>query len=563
MKRHALFVGVNSYDDSSIRPLRFSVPDATILSDRFGRLGFKTRLVPDPTAAQMKDAVAESVSDLRPGDVFIFFFAGHGFTAQDGSHLLFCRDDRECLLRVNGAGVRVDAIEALSDCPGVHRAFFLDSCRTDSLVAFAMRGTATRDLDFVSIPGADQARAGSFFLLRSCDKFQPSVEIDSLQHGLFTKSLVDALDARDKSLRRCDSSFAESVGRRMDAYAANFGVSVAQRPSCMNAGPAFPLFPDSLFSPEPRSAPGGNVPPPVQEQHRRESIYPGRRVSPAPAPPSDDRRRGFVPSGNKAGEKRPFVIADGVTMDFRWCPATTDAEWKSLSGGADTFQMGSPLDECGRSSDEFLHPVRLTRGFWISETPVLQIHWENIMGAESNRSPRPKGAEKPVTRISWKDAQEFLAKARLSGFPVRLPTEAEWEYACRAGKSGPFGAGKTGLFATKRCDYPGMMGLASFWANGRCIPVRQFAANAWGLCDMHGNCGEWCSDWYGPYQPSETSNPTGPQTGPGHVVRGMRGRRLESRCRSASRWWLPEKLLFWRYRHPLVGFRIVLDPSNA
>ena len=230
MKRHALFVGVNTYDDPSIRPLRFSIPDASVLADRFGRLGFKTRLLPDPTGPELLAAVVDSVAGLGPGDVFLFFFAGHGFTAQDGAHLLFCKNDRQKLLRVNGAGVRVDALEALTDDGGFHRAFLLDSCRTDCFTGAETRGTATRDLDFVAMP-ASAAGSGSFFLLRSCDKFRPSLELDDLGHGLFTQGLLDAMDARDGRLAACDTSFAAAIRDKMEKLQRRRNVMEPQRPS--------------------------------------------------------------------------------------------------------------------------------------------------------------------------------------------------------------------------------------------------------------------------------------------------------------------------------------------
>ncbi len=116
------------------------------------------------------------------------------------------------------------------------------------------------------------------------------------------------------------------------------------------------------------------------------------------------------------------------------------------------------------------------------------------------------------------DATEFIEKICDFGCPVALPTEAQWEYACRAGKSGSFGAGE------------------------------------------NGNCGEWCADWYGPYPPAEVTDPQGPESGQGHVVRGMRRIRLDLTCRSAARWWLPTKILFRRYRNPLAGLRLVINP---
>ncbi len=247
MKRHALFVGVNTYDDPSIRPLRFSIPDASVLADRFGRLGFKTRLLPDPTGAELLSAVEDSVAGLGPGDVFLFFFAGHGFTAQDGAHLLFCRNDRQKLLRVNGAGVRVDALEALTDDGGFHRAFLLDSCRTDCLAGAEARGAATRDLDFVAMP-ASSAGAGSFFLLRSCDKFRPSLELDDLGHGLFTQGLLDAMDARDSRLASCDTSFAAAIREQMEMLQRLHHVLEPQRPSLGEvSGACFALFQDGFL----------------------------------------------------------------------------------------------------------------------------------------------------------------------------------------------------------------------------------------------------------------------------------------------------------------------------
>ena len=299
------------------------------------------------------------------------------------------------------------------------------------------------------------------------------------------------------------------------------------------------------------------------------------RQDPMPCPRQDPR----FPVGAKAGERRTFKIHDNVAMEFAWCPATTDNEWKKISNGADTFAMGSPVGEKGRKADEFLHPVRLSRGFWIATTPVMQIQWEGIMGAKENRSPLMKSAEKPVTRVSYDDAMAFIEKIHGFGCPVALPTEAQWEYACRAGKRGSFGAGRIGLLVLP-AERPGYFAMGSsvllhfcivyigwivgviklVFLGGRPAPLKQFAANAWGLYDMHGNCGEWCVDWYGPYPPTEVTDPQGPESGPGHVVRGMRGYRVEGNCRSAARWCVATQFLFRRIRHPLVGLRLVINP---
>ena len=243
IRRHALFVGVNTYDDTSIRRLRYSIPDASVLADRFKGFGYTTRLLADPTGAELKAAVMESVEGLGSGDVFLFFFAGHGFTSQDGAHLLFCRDDMQRLLRVNAAGTRVDAIEALTADGGFHRAFLLDSCRTDCFAAVECRGGGTtRDLDLVSMPECTN-ESGSFYLLRSCDKFRPALEFDAIGHGLFTQGLLDAMDARDCRLAYCDTSFATAIGGKMEGLQRVHHVTNLQRPSIGEvSGPAFSLF---------------------------------------------------------------------------------------------------------------------------------------------------------------------------------------------------------------------------------------------------------------------------------------------------------------------------------
>lgn len=249
MKRHALFVGVNNYMDKDIRNLRYSIPDAAVLADRFKGFGYKTRLLSDPTSAELRAAVLDSIDGLGRGDVFLFFFAGHGFTAQDGSHLLFCRDDIQKLLRVGNAGVKVDALEMLTCEGGFHRAFFLDSCRTDCFTGVENRGNEeTRDLDFVKIPEPTD-ETGSYYLLRSCDKFRPSLEIKELGHGLFTQGLLDAIDARDRRLGGCNTDFATAVSVKMADRQKQYNVDISQRPSIgESSGSVFSLFDDEFFS---------------------------------------------------------------------------------------------------------------------------------------------------------------------------------------------------------------------------------------------------------------------------------------------------------------------------
>ena len=181
---------------------------------------------------------------------------------------------------------------------------------------------------------------------------------------------------------------------------------------------------------------------------------------------------------------------------------------------AGTFLMGSPSSESGSFSDETQHSVTLTRGFWLMEHEVTQGEWQVVMGAnQSNFS--ACGPTCPVEQVSWTEIQGFLVQNSL-----RLPTEAEWEYACRAGMPIPnYGGGtdETTLGAMAWCYYNTCLGISGCGTR----PVATRLPNAFGLHDTLGNVWEWVNDWWA-YYPSSASatNPQGPETGGGHVIRG-------------------------------------------
>ena len=192
-----------------------------------------------------------------------------------------------------------------------------------------------------------------------------------------------------------------------------------------------------------------------------------------------------------------------------------------------SFMMGSPISEGGRSRDETQHRVKLTKGYWLGETEVTQAQWESVMGSNPSRF---KGASRPVVNVSWEDCQKFIAKVNLAsklrlGGEARLPTEAEWEYACRAGSIGRYAG-------TGKLDD---MGWYADNSNSRTHDVKGMKANAWGFYDMHGNVWEWCQDWYGAYQSGVATNPLGPVSGDSRVLRGGSWYGNAGDCRSAFR----------------------------
>jgi formylglycine-generating enzyme required for sulfatase activity len=237
---------------------------------------------------------------------------------------------------------------------------------------------------------------------------------------------------------------------------------------------------------------------------------------------------------------------------------------------AGTFLMGSPTEEVGRRDNEGpVHTVVLSRPFYLGLFPVTQAQFEAVM---QNNPSRFRGAagggpDHPVESVSWEDAVAFCV--RLSALPAeqqarrlyRLPTEAEWEYACRSGTTTAysFGSSMSGSQASFDAQYPygeGERGLSA----PRTSRVGTFAANLFGLYDMHGNVWEWCSDWFdaGYYRQAPRQDPQGPAEGIYRVLRGGSWRNQGATCRAAYR-----NALSPNQRQPIIGFRVAMTLTGA
>ena len=186
--------------------------------------------------------------------------------------------------------------------------------------------------------------------------------------------------------------------------------------------------------------------------------------------------------------------------------------------------------------------VTLTKGFWMGKTEVTQGQWKSVMGKKPSRF-TGAAAARPVDSVSWNDCQKFIEKAnaRLSGIRLRLPTEAEWEYACRAGTAGG---------GTLK---PNEIGWHFVNSGGKVQPVGRKKPNDWGLCDMHGNVWEMCADWYGAYPSGDATDPTGPASGSLRVLRGGDYDDFALHCRSAYRYHINPSYRHYDYG---VGFRL-------
>ncbi|MFN7962422.1 MAG: formylglycine-generating enzyme family protein [Thermoanaerobaculia bacterium] len=290
-------------------------------------------------------------------------------------------------------------------------------------------------------------------------------------------------------------------------------------------------------------------------------------ASPARRPPgAGEGPLLLLRSDRQALELRPFARPEwasaagrdryGLWLEFEVESVSHRLRW--IPPGR--FWMGSPEGEAGRRENEGpRHPVTLTQGFWLGEVPCTQALWQAVMGENPSRFRSP---DRPVESVSWENCQQFLRQleSRLPGLQGRLPTEAEWEYACRAGTETSTYAGELEILGANNA--PLLDGIAWYGGNSGegyeleeghdtskwpekqyphtkagTRPVRGKPANPWGLYDTLGNVWEWCQDWGGSYSVEAVVDPAGPEQGSSRVVRGGSWIINARLVRAAARFW--------------------------
>jgi formylglycine-generating enzyme required for sulfatase activity len=302
--------------------------------------------------------------------------------------------------------------------------------------------------------------------------------------------------------------------------------------------------------------------------------------------------------------KRPVVLClAALFLAALLAPAQREEAEKSFTNSvgmklvlipAGKFQMGSPDDEAEREDKELVHEVTISRPFYMGAYEVTQAEYARVVGGtqvDGNRNPLNNGArfrgekgsaDYPMENVQWDQAAEFckrlsaLAEEKKAGRTYRLPTEAEWEYACRAGSTTPFHHGKSlsGKQANFNGNYPYGEAPKGPYLRRTC-KVGSYKPNAWGLYDMHGNVQEWCGDWYDPdyYKKSPKADPKGPEKGvvptgyknrntPGvgqwyRVIRGGSWMDEARGCRCAYRFRaMPNE------PYQLIGLRVVCEVNS-
>jgi formylglycine-generating enzyme required for sulfatase activity/serine/threonine protein kinase len=537
----AALVGINNYSDPQMVKLSFAVADARLMYNTLTQsCGYDDKdvlLLTDdadkdqlrPTRSNLKLQLAQWLQQPSRDDTVLVFFSGHGFIDKGKTYL--APQDGES---ANVAGTCLptsDVRSMLDDCKADQKLLILDYCRRG--------GKAVG-----SNPSSPAESSGSFpgprglITMISCAKTQLSFDYPDKKHGLFTYFLAEGLRGEaDKPPHGNGDGIVDSD----ELYKYTFE-SVTTTAHKMN-----------LSQTPVRQMDG------VAGTFALARLDRDDRGSPSiPTPPTNIVRSPVAPP---AGE----VLKNSFGMELRRIPAGT-------------FQMGSPLAEHPGLGEE-LHPVTISRPFYLGTCEVTQ---EEYMRVTKKKNPsyfcdKGGGRDKvaglntsqfPVEQVSFADAEEYcrlltsLEKEKLpAGWAYRLPTEAEWEYACRAGSTTPYHWGET--LSARQANFgafpfggsePGLEQIGT-----RTMPVHSFAAakNAFGLYDMHGNVAEWCADFFSRsyYKISPALDPKGPATGSARVVRGGSWSDGVSGCRCASRAGLAPGEI-----RANVGFRVVCAP---
>jgi len=581
-------VGINRFKDEKVNPLSFCAADAKAVYKFFLDAGFapadRAYLLTTDAPAESKDyptrinilkAVQYAAEHATDQSTILLFFGSHGFVDSKGESYILPQDGDSGLLSDSGVAVaRIN--EMLRGSKSKRKVVFVDACRN----------TPFKDAKGQAVEGRAAVKSEVFLealksasgqvTLAACGPGQASFEDSASGHGVYTAHLLKGLGGAARADERglidvssLQKYLAEAVpawSRQMRRDVQNpwmWGEMSVPIPLAMaKSGAGIPPLTPTPVGPSDLEKELAAVREKEKMKEKAQESYgtlAGVEKETATTRAEADKRLRLWKLYVQEYGSAEYQIAEAeqkVSFYEKWTapaqpstpsmPSTPGGEKKSmtadLGGGvkmelvwvpAGSFQMGSPSSESGHSDDEGpVHSVELD-GFWMGKYEVTQEQYEAVM--EKNPS-NFKGAKNPVEMVSWNDATDFCRKltdkvgrASSPAKSFRLPTEAEWEYACRAGSTTRFCFGDSD---SNLGDY------AWYTANSgsKTHPVGEKKANEWGLYDMHGNVWEWCGDWYADkYGAGSAKNPQGASSGECRVLRGGSWNGDPHRCRSADR----------------------------
>jgi formylglycine-generating enzyme required for sulfatase activity len=502
-QKYALLIAVREYDKNQLRNLPFTENDVTVLADLLKKQGYDRVVLMTqkvgadqarflPLADNIRKSITGILADRAANDTVLIAFAGHGVQFKRDEEHYFCPMDAKLQDRKTLVSL-AEVYKQLENSKAGFKFLLADACRNDPQ-SDASRARAEVDLESVTRPQGKTPPGGvaAFF---SCSSGEKSFENTSTKHGVFFEHIIRGLKGEADFDRNGQIDLDELVlfaKRKVPDFVKDeFGDDVRQMPELVGKTRGAVV----LASVRPNDS---NPPVPVDKT-------------------------------------LTLDLGGGVKLELVRIPKGT-------------FKMGSPAGEEDRRDDEKQHEVEITKDFFIGKYEVTQEQYEAVMGTNpswfsrtGDGKDRVRGLDTrkfPVESVSWEDAVEFCKKvSQKTGKKVQLPTEAQWEYACRAGTKTVFHFGDVLNGKEANCDGTSPYGTSTKGPNlERTCEVGSYRPNSFGLYDMHGNVWEWCQDWYDGYsENSPRQDPQGGQNGALRVLRGGSWSFEPWRCRSALR----------------------------
>jgi len=526
-KRVALVIGNGKYSSA---PLANPVNDATDVAALLKKLGFEVILKRDAGKKAMDQAVKEFYRKLQEGKgVGLFYYAGHGIQVRGQNYLVPVDAEIESEGDVDYSAIEAGwVLRKMEDAGNPVNIVVLDACRNNPFT----RGFRSAERGLAQMPSP----TGSIIAYATGPG---DVAADGEgRNGLYTKHLLRHLTAPGLSVEEVFSQVRQGVwtesGKKQTPWTSSSlmgKVSLARDVLTITTAPSQPAADDPLKDERERLEQEKLALEALKAQvEMRKELEEERKLLEQERLVLLDRAK--APSPAEAVSVRK--VRNSLGMEFVW-----------IAPGS--FEMGSPPGEPGRNSDENQHRVTLSRGYYLQTTEVTQGQWRAIMELNYSRF-QECGNDCPVENLAYPFINEFIEKLNARGEGTyRLPTEAEWEYACRAGSKGRYSFGEDESRLEEYAWYDGNSG-------GRIHPVASKKANQWGLYDMHGNVWEMCSDWKGNYPSGAVTDPVGPkfEWGAKSVARGGSWHDRSVFVRSAYRFMDDPG-----ERYGLIGFRLV------
>ena len=483
--KYALVIGVESYTED-FQPLDYAEDDAVAIGKILQDAGYNTTIM---TGQQKNSALKPTspkkiikVLDARlkscgNGDTILVFLSGHGIQFTNDPLLntgiretYFCpedadKNDKDTLVPINQV-----IIKRLNECAATRKLLLVDACR-DSVLSEAGRKSGSTRIELSPVHESRRSVPGGMSVLFSCESEQSSWEHAPLKHSVFSHFVIQYLTGKADRINYENGNstllgLSSFVSKSTNNYVQNKNLSTAgQFPVLRGSAANWPIFPIEL--------------------------------QPVPN----------LNSIAKPGSLR--TTRNSVGMQFKLIPHGK-------------FKMGSAVDNRFHQKDEYQHEVVITDDYWLGTHEVTQRQWAKVVGRGpwAGETDMREGDQNAASYISWEDAVEFCLRLSIEdGYEYRLPTEAEWEYACRANTDTMFNYGNS---VEELGDYSWLDVNASYRGDSYSHEIGEKKPNQFGLFDMHGNVWEWCSDWYSSdyYRSSPKRDPIGPTKGEYHILRG-------------------------------------------